>query len=508
MSLCCICNDSTLEIHSCGALFHQECLKKWATHMPGEIISLNKIQCPNCKEFLDLTSFSVVENGKIFTKDEIEALDSKSYHKRCKTCFEVFACGGKECEASIAQMPDRCSSCESKIFRCPKCGIELEHAGGCNAFACCLKGWHGCSGASCDHGSTEFTKFCGHRWCIEDSQAVARRERERFQNPLGDNPTYEYCLREVQRYGWLLTYVPEDLKTSELCLAAVTGDGSALQHVPEALKTSEICHIAATRNKRALQYVPVALMTIELCLAALTRDGLALRYVPETLKTPELCLFAVTRYGGALQYVPSALKTPELCLTAVTRDVYALRYVPEALKTSELCLAAVTQDGTLLDYIPYSLITPELCLAAVTQNCQALQYVPDGLKTPELCLEAMSEDSSVIRYIPNFSKIVEEMSLDMGYRVINRDWRMIRHISNSEYYQELCLAAVEKCCHAIENIHKNRRTFEICLTAVKANWRCLNSVPAGLKTVEICRIAVKQSRAALQYIPADIQLLL
>jgi hypothetical protein len=237
MSLCCICNDSTLELHSCGAPFHQECLKKWATHMPGEIISLNKIQCPNCKEFLDLSLFSSVGEGKIFTKEEIEALDVKFYHKRCKTCLKVFACGGKECEANIAQMPDRCSSCESKIFRCPKCGIELEHAGGCNAFVCCLKGWHGCGGSSCDHGSTEFTKFCGHRWCIEDSQAVARRERERFRNPIGENPTYEHCLREVQRDGMMLQYVPEALKTPEMCLAAVTRDGTALQYIPDALRT-------------------------------------------------------------------------------------------------------------------------------------------------------------------------------------------------------------------------------------------------------------------------------
>jgi hypothetical protein len=336
MSLCCICNDACSEAHSCGAPFHQECLKKWAIHMPGEIISLNKIQCPNCKEFLELSSFSVEGDGKIFTKDEIEALDIKFYHKRCKTCLEVFACGGKECEANIAQMPDRCSSCESKIFRCPNCGIELEHAGGCNAFACCLKGWHGCSGSDCDHGSTEFTKFCGHRWCIEDSQAVAQRERERFRNPLGENPTYEHCLREVRRDWRMLQYVPEALKTPEICLAAVTRYGDALQ------------------------FVPVALRTPELCLDAVTRDGDALQYVPEALKTPELCLAAVTEYGSALRYVPEALKTPELCLAAVTRYGIALRYVPEALRTPEVCLAAVTRDGDAFQYIPAGLKTPEL----------------------------------------------------------------------------------------------------------------------------------------------------
>jgi hypothetical protein len=352
MSLCCICNDSTLELHSCGAPFHQECLKKWATHMPGEIIFLNKIQCPNCKEFLDLTSFTVVGEGKIFTKEEIEALDVKFYHKRCKTCLLVFACGGKECEANIAQMPDRCSSCESKIFQCPKCGIELEHAGGCNAFACCLKGWHGCSGSSCDHGSTEFTKFCGHRWCIEDSQAVARRERERFRNPLGENLTYEHCLQEVTRDGMMLRFVPEASKTPEICLAAVTQNGRALRLVPDTLKTPEMCLAAVTQNGWALHNVLEALRTPEICLAAVTQNGYALQYVPEALRTPELCLAAVTRYGPALRYVPEALRTPELCLAAVG---YTLQFVPEALRTPELCLAAVTSYGRARRFVPEAL---------------------------------------------------------------------------------------------------------------------------------------------------------
>ncbi len=400
MSLCCICNEACSEAHSCGALFHQECLKKWATHMPGEIISLNKIQCPNCKEFLDLSSFSAIGEGKIFTKEEIEALDPESYHKRCKTCLVVFACGGKECEANIAQMPDRCSSCESKIFRCPKCGIELEHAGGCNAFACCLKGWYGCSGSSCDHGSTEFTKFCGHRWCIEDSQAVAGPEREQFRNPLGENPTYEHCLREVTRNGGMLQFVPEALMTPELCLAAVTRDGLALRFVPEALRTPELCLAAVTRNGFALRYVPEALMTSELCLAAVARNGWALCYVPEALKTPELCLAAVTQNGYVLHCVPEALRTPEVCLAAVTQYGPALRFVPEALRAPEVCLAAVTQDEEALQFVPEALRTPELCRVAVTRDGFALHFVPEALRTPEICLAAVTRNGLALQFVP------------------------------------------------------------------------------------------------------------
>ena len=332
--MCLICSEPCAEssgykCSSCELEFHIPCIAQWVTQKYGEVIRLRKTQCPHCEKPLSLEGISATSEGKIFTSEEITAMDSSKLFKQCKTCRVLFECGDRSCEANEAEMPDRCNSCESKIFECPKCKLQLEHSGGCRAFACCLYGWHGCTGSDCLHGSSEFAKFCGHRWHLEEHLALALAEPEQ-RNPIGEVQTEAMCLAAVQENGWLLEYV--HVKTPEICLAAVQQIGYSLQ------------------------------------------------FVPEELKIPELCMAAVQQYGGALRYVPEELKTPEICLAAVQKYGYALRFVPEELKTPKLCLAAVQQSGGALGYVPEGLKTPELCLAAVQQNGVALIHVPKKLR--------------------------------------------------------------------------------------------------------------------------------
>ena len=335
--MCSICPEPLPEIAgyscSCSAKFHLACVSQWATQKYGEVIRLRKTQCPHCEKPLNLSLIKATSEGKIFTQAEIEGFESKTsirkkLFKQCKTCRVLFECGDRSCEANEAEMPDRCNSCESKIFECPKCKLQLEHSGGCRAFACCLYGWHGCTGSSCLHGSSEFTKFCGHRWHLEEHLALALAEPEQ-RNPIGEVQTEAMCLAAVQENGWLLEYV--HVKTPEICLAAVQ------------------------QNGYSLQFVPMELRTPELCMAAVQRNGHALRYVPEELKTPEICTAAVLQDGSALGYVPEELKTPEICLAAVQRNGLALMYIPDELKTLKLCLAAVQQNGLVFVYVPRDL---------------------------------------------------------------------------------------------------------------------------------------------------------
>jgi len=355
--MCSICSEPLPEIAgytcSCSAKFHLACVSQWATQSYGEIIRLRKTQCPHCEKPLDLSLVKATSEGKIFTSEEITAMDSSKLFKQCKTCRVLFECGDRSCEANEAEMPDRCNSCESKIFECPKCKLQLEHSGGCRAFACCLYGWHGCTGSSCLHGSSEFTKFCGHRWHLDEHLASAEPEDDFERNPIGEVQTEEMCLAAVRQNGWLLRYV--HVKTPELCLAAVQQDGLALEYVPEELMTPELCLAAVRENGNVLEYVPEELKTPEICLAAVQENWNALRYVPEELKTPELCMAAVRRNGDALRFVPKKLRTPELCLAAVQQNGYALGYVPEEFKTLELCMAAVQQNWRALIHVPEDL---------------------------------------------------------------------------------------------------------------------------------------------------------
>lgn len=169
---CQICDETALikgSVHSCGAYYHVKCIDKWMHHSLGEILTIEKIKCPHCRKFMTQVPEKI--NGMIYvSRREIEALDQTKYHKACKKCRKIFDCGDKSCSQNIMEFSDRCSRCAPKMISCPGCGMTLEHLGGCAQFTCCLKGSDKCTGSSCDHGSTESIKFCGHRWKLSQDQ--------------------------------------------------------------------------------------------------------------------------------------------------------------------------------------------------------------------------------------------------------------------------------------------------------------------------------------------------
>src|SRR5206468_2452135 len=104
-----------------------------------------------------------------------------------------------------------------------------------------------------------------------------------FQHIMKHTKMLEYIewLNKVSRDGWVLEYVPDELKTNELCLAAVSNNGCALEYVPDELKTNELCLAAVSRNGWVLEYVPDELKTNELCLAAVSNCGYALQFATD-----------------------------------------------------------------------------------------------------------------------------------------------------------------------------------------------------------------------------------
>lgn len=192
---CGICQGFCFEMytHICGAKFHQSCIESWATQNIGDVITIGKSRCPACQQSLDVSQMNVPQKGKILSTTEIESLPADEYHKVCKHCKKVFSCGKRDSAGCIAvetivettntsqdgvtsaasqhdltkMLPDKCERCEQRSFPCPNCGITLEHSGGCDQFVCCLKGRDKCEGSRCDHGSTDFARFCGHRWTLE-----------------------------------------------------------------------------------------------------------------------------------------------------------------------------------------------------------------------------------------------------------------------------------------------------------------------------------------------------
>jgi hypothetical protein len=96
--------------------------------------------------------------------------------------------------------------------------------------------------------------------------------------------TEEFCMAVVQKNGYTLRYVPNELKTQAVCRSAVESCGYLLD-VPEALKTEELCLIAVQKKGSALRNVPKKLMTEAVCIAAVKQDENVLELVPKKLQS-------------------------------------------------------------------------------------------------------------------------------------------------------------------------------------------------------------------------------
>lgn len=187
-AICIICSEDILHTYqsykhpSCNNIFHISCIQKWISFKKHDIISKEKLKCPCCKDLI--TDFqSNISNSIILN------LNEKFYHKICIKCNDIFECGSKGCRVNIRKLPKLCDNCNAlKIITCPECKMGLEHINGCNDFRCCKYGYDNCKGEDCDHGSTDFVKFCGHSWRIEhyemnnfgNGSGGGRRRRPRY----------------------------------------------------------------------------------------------------------------------------------------------------------------------------------------------------------------------------------------------------------------------------------------------------------------------------------------
>ena len=97
------------------------------------------------------------------------------------------------------------------------------------------------------------------------------------------------CIMLVNKYGYILDDIPEDIKTNEICEIAVKKHWYALEFVPNDKKTDYICRIAVEKHAYALQHVPENKKTNELCKIAVENRGYALKFVPEFPINGEFC---------------------------------------------------------------------------------------------------------------------------------------------------------------------------------------------------------------------------
>ena len=88
------------------------------------------------------------------------------------------------------------------------------------------------------------------------------------------------CNKAIAEDPWILTDVPDYLKTQEMCDKVVEEDPYTLRFFPISLKTQNMCERAVEKDPYALEYVFMDLITQEMCNKGVKIWPWLLIYVP------------------------------------------------------------------------------------------------------------------------------------------------------------------------------------------------------------------------------------
>jgi len=145
----------------CQHYFHPQCLTRWTRYSPGDFVSLLKHKCPTCR------TGTIPQRLITYPMISTVSLDLQHNRYRICTCHAIFPVSAS-CTIDEDTISTKCPFCSNydEIFSCPKCGLQFQRTKGCETFRCCQHGDEHCRGMTCDHGSNEFIKFCGHRWSL------------------------------------------------------------------------------------------------------------------------------------------------------------------------------------------------------------------------------------------------------------------------------------------------------------------------------------------------------
>lgn len=189
--------------------------------------------------------------------------------------------------------------------------------------------------------------------------------------------TYEDALEFIsQGNGIRLNEVPRIYLTEELCLNAIDQFGWVIKFIPENLRTEKILKASVLKDGTALQFILEEKKTYDICLTAVTNSGWSLKFVPEKFKNREIYEKATISYGSNLEVVPQEYLTKKLCTQAVYSIGYALKYVPKKYITKKLCLRALRKYEEIFHIIPNEYKTPEFCQMVVQINDKVKYYLP------------------------------------------------------------------------------------------------------------------------------------
>ncbi|MFO1374942.1 MAG: hypothetical protein U1E99_10250 [Agitococcus sp.] len=264
-------------------------------------------------------------------------------------------------------------------------------------------------------------------------------------------PSEFYCeelaiisVKSAKNSYWVLEIfkqIPINLRTKDVCWAAIykgffSAERMEIWHnIPEHIKDDEMCRYVL-KFGMLLKYIPNKLKTDELYLYALQeKESVAIFYVPEKFQTIEKILVHIPNASPEiledfLKNPPKNMQSNEFlfqllrknyqvfeCLNSIlnTKEFYeyliiekeCVEYfhkIPNELKTIDLCWFCIKKDIRLAGYIPSHCVTKDLLMYLISEDAVVpiFKNTPHHLLTQELCDSVIRKSPSYFEYIPGF----------------------------------------------------------------------------------------------------------
>jgi len=204
-------------------------------------------------------------------------------------------------------------------------------------------------------------------------------------------------------------------------------------------------------------------------------------------------------------------QTPESLLQSVTLLGPSISYVLRKFITYELCKLAIESHGDSICGIEPDTVSAEeyyaLCLQTVRKKGGMLDEIPKEVQTQELCDAAIESRCWAIEYCLDRFKTYENC-----FSAVMGNGKVLVHVPAKYIDEAMCMAAVKSKYPCLDKIPKEFLTKDLCEAAVKANGENVKWVPDKFMSCELGYIAITSpgpyasssdmAGSNIQYIPA------
>lgn len=329
----------------------------------------------------------------------------------------------------------------------------------------------------------------------------------------------------VKINGWMLQYVPEDMKTPQMCLAAKDASPDLgyehlglVSYVP----FSEVCkeYLKEAAGNVDVYEVFTAIrknvLNPDIVQLAVDLDAGCFKFVPDNLKTEKLCLKAIQEtgaFGEVFDYIPEHLRTKKIYKLAVETNETALKWVPEKKRRYEMCLSAVERDGYQLEFVPERMKTKQICQTALDNcekpvNIQNYHIMPD-IPYPDIILKAIEKFKSKTEPVPLYSSINEKAyNEEIAKKAVTADGACYGFVPVRLRTEELALLALYHT-HQVRDIlmltPDKYCSPKLCEMAVFMLPEAIRLIPENQRTPELYLMATQKNPLLKEDVPEDIK---